>query len=175
MSETDWEKRYIEKDTPWDKGEPAPGLVDWLKNQNLDPDARILVPGCGCGHDARAWAEAGFETTGIDLSELALTQARQKYQSIPGLAFFREFLEDEPQEPYDLIFEHTLYCAIDPARRDEYVLRLTVGSSQAGISLLSTLLFTHGRGSTIRCKPGGDYRPVFGQFRTCRRMGAPKL
>ena len=60
MSETDWEKRYTEKDTPWDKGEPAPGLVDWLKSQNLDPDIRVLVPGCGCGHDAQAWVDAGF-------------------------------------------------------------------------------------------------------------------
>jgi SAM-dependent methyltransferase len=118
---SDWEKRYIEKDTPWDKGEPAPGLADWLKKQTLDPDTRVLVPGCGCGHDAAAWAKAGFETTGIDLSELALNQAGQKYQAISGLAFFPgNFLEDKPDEPYDLIFEHTLYCAIDPSRRDEY-------------------------------------------------------
>ena len=32
--ETDWEQRYREEDTPWDKGKPAPGLVDWLSNQN---------------------------------------------------------------------------------------------------------------------------------------------
>ena len=95
--------------------------MDWLKKQTLDPNTRVLVPGCGCGHDAAAWARAGFETTGVDLSELALNQAGERYQSIPGLAFFPgNFLEDEPQEPYDLIFEHTLYCAIDPSRRDEY-------------------------------------------------------
>ena len=75
--ETDWEQRYREEDTPWDKGKPAPGLVDWLSNQNIDPDTRVLVPGCGKGHDATAWAKAGFETTGMDLSDLALNDARR--------------------------------------------------------------------------------------------------
>jgi SAM-dependent methyltransferase len=116
---TDWEKRYADKDTPWDKGEPAPGLTDWLKNQTLDPDARVLVPGCGKGHDAAVWAKAGFETTGMDLSDLALSEALAKYDALPNLAFSPgNFLEDKPQEPYDLVFEHTLYCAINPERRD---------------------------------------------------------
>ena len=119
--ETEWEKRYLEADTPWDKGEPAPGLIDWLQKKTLEEDARVLVPGCGRGHDASAWAKAGYETTGMDLSDLALSGAREKYESLPNLAFFPgNFLEDKPQEPYDLIFEHTLYCAIDPIRRDEY-------------------------------------------------------
>ena len=118
---TDWEKRYADEDTPWDKGEPAPGLTDWLKNQTLDPDARVLVPGCGKGHDAAVWAKAGFETTGMDLSDLALSEALAKYDALPNLAFSPgNFLEDKPQEPYDLVFEHTLYCAINPERRDEY-------------------------------------------------------
>jgi SAM-dependent methyltransferase len=119
--ETDWQERYQTEDTPWDKGEPAPGLVDWLKKQTLDPDARVLVPGCGRGHDASAWAKAGFDTTGMDLAEIALSDAREKYESLPNLAFFPgNFLDEKPQEPYDLIFEHTLYCAIDPARREDY-------------------------------------------------------
>ena len=119
--ETDWEERYQQEDTPWDKDEPAPGLIDWLNKQTLAPETRVLVPGCGRGHDPSAWAKRGFETTGMDLSEIALTDARQKYQSLPNLAFFPgNFLEEKPQEPYDLIFEHTLYCAIDPSRRDEY-------------------------------------------------------
>ena len=121
VSETDWEERYQNQDTPWDKGEPAPGLLDWLKQNTLNSDCRVLVPGCGRGHDASAWAKAGFETTGIDLSNLALSDARQEYESLPSLVFLPgNFLEDEPNEPYDLIFEHTLYCAIDPARRAEY-------------------------------------------------------
>jgi len=32
-----------------------------------------------------------------------------------------DFLADAVPGPYDWIFEHTLFCAIDPARRDDYV------------------------------------------------------
>ena len=86
--ETDWEERYQQEDTPWDKGEPALGLTDWLKKQELNSETRVLVPGCGRGHDASAWAKAGFEATGLDISDLALSDARQKYECLPNLAFF---------------------------------------------------------------------------------------
>jgi len=119
--DTNWQKKYLQNDTPWDKSEPAPGLVDWLKKSTLDPNARVLVPGCGRGHDASAWALADFETTGLDLSTLALEEARKRYEAQPGLAFFTsDFLTESPEQPFDLIFEHTLYCAIAPSRRDEY-------------------------------------------------------
>jgi cyclopropane fatty-acyl-phospholipid synthase-like methyltransferase len=140
--ETDWQERYQTEDTPWDKGEPAPGLVDWLKKHTLDPDARILVPGCGRGHDASAWAKAGFDTTGMDLAEIALSDAREKYESLPNLAFFPgNFLDEKPQEPYDLIFEHTLYCAIDPARREDYAKSLPNWLKPGGYFLAIHFIF----------------------------------
>ena len=140
--ETDWQERYQTEDTPWDKGEPAPGLVDWLKKQTLDPDARVLVPGCGRGHDASAWAKAGFDTTGMDLAEIALSDAREKYESLPNLAFFPgNFLDEKPQEPYDLIFEHTLYCAIDPARREDYAKSLPNWLKPGGYFLAIDFVF----------------------------------
>ena len=133
---TDWEKRYADEDTPWDKGEPAPGLIDWLKKQTLEPETRVLVPGCGRGHDSNAWAQAGFETTGLDLSNLAVTEARELYQSQPSLAFFPgDFLDDSPEQAFDLVFEHTLFCAIDPARRDEYAKALDRWLKPGGLFL----------------------------------------
>jgi cyclopropane fatty-acyl-phospholipid synthase-like methyltransferase len=140
--ETDWQERYQTEDTPWDKGEPAPGLVDWLKVQTLDPETRVLVPGCGRGHDASAWAKAGFDTTAMDLAELALSDAREKYESLPNLAFFPgNFLDEKPQEPYDLIFEHTLYCAIDPARREDYAKSLPNWLKPGGYFLAIHFIF----------------------------------
>lgn len=32
-----------------------------------------------------------------------------------------DFLADEPFATFDWLFEHTLFCAIDPGRRDDYV------------------------------------------------------
>src|SRR5262249_7747139 len=33
----------------------------------------------------------------------------------------RNFLSDAPPQPFDWLFEHTLFCAIDPSERDAYV------------------------------------------------------
>ena len=121
MSREYWENLYQTGDTRWDKGEPSPGLVDFLAAQRL-PTGLVLVPGCGRGHDARAWARAGFAATGLDVAPSAIESSRE--QTAAGLkAEFREgnFLEDEPFAQFDYIFEHTLFCAINPSERDTYV------------------------------------------------------
>jgi methyl halide transferase len=68
------------------------------------------------------WAKAGFEAQGFDLAPSAVRLARKR--TPPGVkADFvqRDFLRDEPPWRFDWIFEHTLFCAIDPADRDKYV------------------------------------------------------
>lgn len=42
------------------------------------PDASVLDVGCGRGRHARVLARRGYDVTGIDLSERALEQARQR-------------------------------------------------------------------------------------------------
>src|SRR5690242_3179241 len=56
-----WEARYQSKDMPWEKGEASPGLVDFLEAHPGLPRGKVCVPGCGTGHDVRAWANAGFQ------------------------------------------------------------------------------------------------------------------
>jgi SAM-dependent methyltransferase len=123
MSETDWEGRYVAKDMPWEKGEGSPGLVDFLAGHADFKRGSVAVPGCGTGHDVRTWASAGFNANGFDIAPTALALAREK-TGLAGLnATFeqRNFLQEDPPQPFDWLFEHTLFCAIDPARRDEYV------------------------------------------------------
>ncbi len=120
---TDWELRYQTGDTPWDKGEPSPGLVDFLMTGRALPKGRVLVPGCGCGHDARAWAKAGFVTTGQDVAKSAVEIAKARTEDLLRhmIEFVEgDFLQHQPLEPFDWLFEHTLYCAIDPDQRDAY-------------------------------------------------------
>lgn len=120
---TDWEERYQQKDTPWDKGEPSPGLVDFLAEHAGLTKGTVCVPGCGMGHDVRAWARAGFRAVGFDIAPSAITKATELAQDTGLPAHFQrgDFLSDTPPEPFDWVFEHTLFCAIDPERRDEYV------------------------------------------------------
>jgi SAM-dependent methyltransferase len=121
--ETDWEARYRSQDMPWEKGEASPGLVDFLAAHPTLPRGTVLVPGCGTGHDARAWAGAGFAVTGYDLAPSAIELSREKTAAAGLTAEFTlgDFLFDNPPRLFDWVFEHTLFCAIEPNRRADYV------------------------------------------------------
>ncbi len=121
MSNTDWEAHYQANDMPWEKGEAVPGLVDWLAAHPNAPRGKVLVPGCGLGHDVRAWAAAGFQATGFDIAPSAVERA--KVAGMPERTEFRlgDFLADEPHASFDWVFEHTCFCAIQPNQREDYV------------------------------------------------------
>ena len=85
MSRDYWEKRYQTGDTSWEKGAPSPGLVDFLAAHPELPRGTVCVPGCGTGHDARAWAAAGFDAVGLDLAPSAIALARERTRAA-GLA-----------------------------------------------------------------------------------------
>ena len=123
MSETNWEGHYQSGDMPWEKGEPSPGLVDFLAAHTELRRGTVGVPGCGTGHDVREWAKAGFEAHGFDLAPSAIQLCQERTQAAGLQAQFKlsDFLVDAPLQSFDWMFEHTLFCAIDPMRRDEYV------------------------------------------------------
>lgn len=138
MNESDWELRYESGDMPWEKGEPSPGLVDFLAAHPDLPRGTVAVPGCGTGHDVRAWAKAGFETWGFDLAPSAIRLSRAKTETAGLKASFAQadFLSDSSPESFDWLFEHTLFCAIEPSRRDDYV-RATLKWLKPGGQLLA--------------------------------------
>jgi methyl halide transferase len=123
MNETDWELRYQTNDMPWEKGEPSPGLIDFLAAHPQLKSETVLVPGCGTGHDVRAWAKAGFDVTGYDIAPSAIQLAVEKTKAadLKAKLVLGDFLNDEPPQLFDWIFEHTLFCAIAPELRDDYV------------------------------------------------------
>ena len=86
--------------------------------------SRILVLGCGRGHDAAWFARAGHIVTAVDYSEDAISEAKHLYGDVADLTFAREdalALPTKYTEAFDIVFDHTLYCAIDPARRGDLV------------------------------------------------------
>src|SRR4051794_19388277 len=127
MSQNYWENRYVTKDMPWEKGAPSPGLVDFLAAHPALPKGTVCIPGCGTGHDVRAWASAGFDATGYDLAPSAVRIATEQTKAAGMSAKFvqADFLHDAPPEQYDWLFEHTLFCAIELAERADYVRALS--------------------------------------------------
>jgi methyl halide transferase len=123
MNQDYWEERYRSGEMRWEKGAPAPGLVDFLTVHKDLPRGTVCVPGCGTGHDVRAWAGAGFTPTGFDIAPSAVRLGREKTKAAGLDARFElaDFLHAEPPDRFDWLFEHTLFCAIDPAERDHYV------------------------------------------------------
>src|SRR5881275_2778433 len=110
-----WEGRYQNEDMPWEKGEPSPGLVDFLSAHPELKRGTVCVPGCGTGHDVRAWARAGFDACGVDIAPSAIQLAHDRTAAAGLNARFSiaDFLHDDPPCSFDWVFEHTLFCAID--------------------------------------------------------------
>src|SRR6185503_8878435 len=116
-----WEQRFAEGNTPWDRGETNPQLGAWLAAGALKP-CRILVPGCGSGHEVAALARAGFEVSGLDYAPIAIARTRKLLATLGAKAELIEAdaLAWQPPRPYDAIYEQTCLCALYPDQWREY-------------------------------------------------------
>lgn len=117
----DWNRAYIDGECPWDKGQAAPPLAAYLSKHSIR--GRILVPGCGLGHDVRLLAMQGADVTGLDIAPRAIEMAKSRPE-IPQARFqIGDFLQLSLAAAvrYDWVFEHTCLCALEPVQRGEYV------------------------------------------------------
>lgn len=122
QTQTDWEEAYQRRETPWEKGKPHPGLVDFLA-ENGPMQGEIFVPGCGSGQDVRALSAPENHPVGVDLAPFAITKAKSR-PAIANEEFLLADLFDLPPKfdrHFDWVFEHTCFCAIDPSLRQDYV------------------------------------------------------
>lgn len=116
----DWNRAYEENDTPWDKGVPSPPLREYLSKQELA--GRVLVPGCGTGHDVRMLAAQGAAVVGMDIAPSAVRKAEQ-FPKVAGERYVvGDFLNLDPQyeASFDWVVEHTCLCALEPSQREAY-------------------------------------------------------
>ncbi|XP_026393199.1 probable thiol methyltransferase 2 [Papaver somniferum] len=122
-----WDKCWEQRVTPWDLGQLTPIVLELLDKETL-PKGRVLVPGCGSGHDVIAIANLERYVVGLDLSENALKRAREISSSSPNAKCF-EFIEADfftwcPTEKFDLIFDYTFFCAFEPRMRASWGKRM---------------------------------------------------
>jgi methyl halide transferase len=119
-----WQGLYDQGSDRWELGGPSPSLGAHLAGRP-PPPGTVAVPGCGRGHDARLLARHGYRVVGFDFVPGVLRVAREL------AARERMEVTFEDRDVFDLVrshsgafdgvWEYTCYCAIDPARRAEYV------------------------------------------------------
>lgn len=119
-----WTDVYVSEGKPgWDLAAPAEALKDMLPRLKL-PRSRVLVLGCGEGHDAAFFAEQGHFVTAVDVSPEAIARAQKHYGHMENLKFVMADifkLGKDFDHAFDLVFEHTCFCAINPQKRQDLV------------------------------------------------------
>jgi len=132
-----WENAWQEGRTPWDAGAPAPALLQLIGEDALGI-GRALVPGCGRGYDVFALAEAGFDATGLEIAPSAAAEFEKARGERGGSLAIGDFFELET-EPFDLVWDYTFLCALDPEMRSGWAKRQAELVRSGG--LLGALLF----------------------------------
>ena len=116
----DWNAAYEMGDTPWDKGEAAPPLCEFLARTEIR--GSVLVPGSGLGRDVRLLAAQGAEVLGLDIAPEAVRQA-EAFSRVGSECYVSgDFLNlsTELEGRFDWVVEHTCLCALEPDLRQLY-------------------------------------------------------
>jgi len=128
MSQYDkWEQVYRKrrgKSLPWELGKPRPALVDLIKSQRVIPEGKALDICCGLGTNTIYLAQAGFETTGTDISKSAVARARRKARNAGvEIRFCVGTALDLPFEnhEFDFVFDMGCFHHILPADRERFI------------------------------------------------------
>lgn len=120
-----WEEAWQEGRTGWDAG-GSPPILHELVERDVLPPGRALVPGCGAGYDVVTLARAGWDVTGLDLAPTA-SRRFEEVRRDAGVSADRarievtDFFAWRPNHTFDVIWDYTFLCAIEPEMRPAWV------------------------------------------------------
>lgn len=128
-----WEERYEAGRTGWDRGEASPAARAWIAVGAV-PSGRVLVPGCGNGHEVLELARYGCEVTAVDIAQqpVEALRARLREAGLVADVVQADLMSWRPEQPFDAIYEQTCLCALDPIYRAAYELRLATWLKPGG-------------------------------------------
>lgn len=115
-----WDLRWLNKQTGWDLGAPAPAIVKFFQDHPLPLNTRILIPGCGNAWEAEALAERGYlNITLCDISPTLCDILQDRFAHYPGIHILcADFFN--LTGTFDLVIEQTFFCALQPEWRSKY-------------------------------------------------------
>jgi len=111
-----WQTRFESGQTPWDRGQAHPQLKTWLSQGLLEAGERVVVPGCGSGHEVEWLAQAGIAVLGLDYAPAAVTSVRDRLAQagLNAEVELADVLAWSPQQPLAQVYEQTCLCALHP-------------------------------------------------------------
>ncbi|TEB29876.1 S-adenosyl-L-methionine-dependent methyltransferase [Coprinellus micaceus] len=127
-----WDNAWKQNITPWDMGGVQPSLKEVMENSRIPfpRSGKVLVPGCGTGYDVFYFASLGLKAMGMDISETAVEAAYKARYKEPQNVFDNSdfvaanFFEYSniifPEDRFNLVYDHTFFVAIPPAKRSDW-------------------------------------------------------
>ncbi|RPH65801.1 MAG: methyltransferase domain-containing protein [Burkholderiales bacterium] len=133
-----WQERFESQRTPWDRGAVNPALEPLIAQGLLPAGARVLVPGCGAGHEVVRLAAAGCRAVAVDYAPAAvgLTRARLAQAGLDAEVVEADLLDWAPPAPVEAIWEQACLCALHPDHWGAYARRLAAWLVPGGALVL---------------------------------------
>ena len=116
-----WEARFREGFTPWDAGGVPAAVREFLARERAR--LRVLIPGCGSAHEARAFVDAGHEVVAIDFSRAAIDAARRALGDRADVLVEGDFFS-HGLGTFDLVYERAFLCALPRAHWPRWAVRV---------------------------------------------------
>ncbi len=150
----EWENRYNQGQTGWDRGDISPALDLMLDHTGLT-EGRLLTPGCGRGYEVVELARRGFDVTALDISPTAVNhlKARLAQENLQATVLEVDMLQWQPDEPFDAIYEQTSLCALNPELWAQYEKQLYGWLKPGGVILAMWMQTFAEGGPPYHCDP----------------------
>ncbi|KAF9891941.1 hypothetical protein FE257_002904 [Aspergillus nanangensis] len=138
---------------------------------------KALVPGCGRGVDVLLLASFGYDAYGLEYSKTALKECQEeervnadkytvrdeaigrgKVMFVQGDFFKDDWLEGLglSRNCFDLVYDYTFFCALDPSMRPKWALRHTQLLAPSPRGNLICLEFPRHKKSSLQGPPWGS-------------------
>ncbi|MCF8379458.1 MAG: class I SAM-dependent methyltransferase [Bacteroidales bacterium] len=100
-------RKYEIGKTPWETNRVDKNLIRVVEAYHITP-CKTLDVACGTGNSAIYFSQQGFDVVGVDISEIAISNAIQKNKDAGANCrfFVLDFLKEEiPEQPFDFVFD----------------------------------------------------------------------
>jgi SAM-dependent methyltransferase len=121
---------------PWDTGQSPPELIEFICSHKA---GKALDLGCGTGTNCLTLAEAGWQTTGVDLAWKALLKARSRFtgHNLTGDFHAGSVLNFKaPADSFDLLLDIGCFHSLTEPAREVYREKLVTWLKPGGHFLI---------------------------------------